>query len=106
MLAGTGIGYSACGLQPPPPVTGIAALYPITDLLDSFWTTKQHPVSYMDRVIEDSEVASFLDPNAPKASFCELNSARDIFYHYMVQEYVEIFADNVFKKLIILLGVS
>jgi acetyl esterase/lipase len=85
-LAGTGIGYEACGLEPPSssPVSGIAALYPITDLADPFWTTKQHPVSYMPRVIPDAEVAPFLDPTADKLAFTALDSKRAVFYHYMV----------------------
>ncbi|KAJ6594020.1 Alpha/Beta hydrolase protein [Mycena capillaripes] len=86
LLAGTGIGYAACGLEPPPPVSGIAALYPITDLADPFWTTKQHPVSYMPRVIPHEEVALFLDPSADKVAFSALDDKRGVFYHYMVQE--------------------
>jgi len=86
LLAGTGIGYAACGLEPPAPVSGIAALYPITDLSDPFWTTKQHPVSYMPRVVPDAEVAPFLDPAAAKVAFTTLDSKRAVFYHYMVQE--------------------
>ncbi|KAJ7924932.1 Alpha/Beta hydrolase protein [Mycena leptocephala] len=69
-LAGMGIGYAACGLEPPAPVSGIAVLYPISDLNDPFWTTKQHPVSYMPRVV----------------AFSTLDSKRAVFYHYMVQE--------------------
>ncbi|KAJ7497413.1 Alpha/Beta hydrolase protein [Mycena latifolia] len=86
LLAGTGIGYAACGLEPPSPVSGIAALYPITDLADPFWTTKQHPVSYMPRVVPDDEVAPFIDPTANKVAFSALDSKRAVFYHYMVQE--------------------
>ncbi|KAF7321661.1 Polyketide synthase [Mycena kentingensis (nom. inval.)] len=86
LLAGTGIGYAACGLAPPPKVSGIAALYPITDLADPFWTTKQHPVSYLPRVIPDEEVASFVDPTSQKLAFTAVESPRAIFYHYMVQE--------------------
>ncbi|KAJ7178412.1 Alpha/Beta hydrolase protein [Mycena crocata] len=86
LLAGTGIGYAACGLDLPAPVSGIAALYPITDLGDPFWTTKQHPVSYMCRVVSDAEVAPFIDPAADKVAFSALDSKRAVFYHYMVQE--------------------
>lgn len=85
-LAGTGIGYAACGLEPPSPVTGIAAFYPITDLEDPFWTTKQHPVSYFPRVIEAAELEPFINPNDAKAVSSALDSKRSIFYHYMVQE--------------------
>ncbi|KAF7361793.1 Polyketide synthase [Mycena venus] len=86
LLAGTGIGYAACGLEPPVPVSGIAALYPISDLGDPFWSTKQRPVSYMPSVIPDEEVAPFIDPAADKVAFSALDSKRSIFYHYMVQE--------------------
>ncbi|KAJ7076376.1 Alpha/Beta hydrolase protein [Mycena belliarum] len=86
LLAGTGIGYAACGLELPSPVSGIAALYPISDLSDPFWTTKQHPVSYMPRVVPDDEVAPFLDPAADKVAFSASDSKRAVFYHYMVQE--------------------
>jgi acetyl esterase/lipase len=86
LLSGTGIGFEACGLEIPRPVRGIAALYPITDLQDSFWKTKQHPVSYMDRVIETSELIDFLDPNAPKTSSSPGDGLRAMMYHYMIQE--------------------
>lgn len=85
-LAGTGIGYAACGLELPATVSGIAALYPITDLADPFWTEKQHPVSYMPRIIPHSEVESFVNPATEKLVFTSLDSKRAIFYHYMVQE--------------------
>jgi hypothetical protein len=87
-LAGMGIGYAACGLETPAPVSGIAVLYPISDLNDPFWTTKQHPVSYMPRVVPDEEVAAFIDPTADKVAFSTLDSKRAVFYHYMVQECV------------------
>ncbi|KAF8960476.1 Alpha/Beta hydrolase protein [Flammula alnicola] len=86
LLAGTGIGFEACGLDIPRPVRGIAAIYPITDLLDPFWKTKQHPVSYMDRVIDSSEVEPFINPTAPKTCSSPGDGARAMFYHYMVQE--------------------
>ncbi|KAJ6625516.1 SNF2 family N-terminal domain-containing protein [Mycena sp. CBHHK59/15] len=86
LLAGTGIGYAACGLDPPAPVSGIAALYPITDLTDPFWTTKQYPVSYMPRIVQDSEVQPFINPDDEKVAFSTLDSKRAVFYHYMVQE--------------------
>jgi hypothetical protein len=87
LLAGTGVGYAACGLEPPEAVSGIAALYPISDLADPFWTTKQHPkVSYMPRVILDEEVAPFIDPAADAVGSSAPESKRSIFYHYMVQE--------------------
>ncbi|KAJ7188114.1 Alpha/Beta hydrolase protein [Mycena filopes] len=85
-LLSTGIGYAACGLELPQPVSGIAALYatciytPISDLASPFWKTKQHPVSYMSQVIPHEQVAPFIDPAAEKD--CVLG----LFYHYMVQE--------------------
>ena len=91
LLAGTGIGYAACGLEPPSPIAGIAAIYPITGLEDSFWKTTQHPVSYMDRVISHEEVVPFIDPNDAKVAFSPLDSKRSIFYAYMIQEYVFLF---------------
>ncbi|KAJ7680446.1 Alpha/Beta hydrolase protein [Mycena polygramma] len=86
LLAGSGIGYAACSLEPPSPVSGIAALYPISDLADRFWTTKQYPVSYMGRTIALEEVEPFLDPKADKVAFSASDSPRAVFYHYMVQE--------------------
>lgn len=88
LLAGAGIGFKACGLPAPRPVQGIVAIYPITDLLDPFWKTKQRPVSYMDRVIDSAEVESFVDPTSPKTSSAAVDGKRSIFYHYMVQESV------------------
>lgn len=86
LLAGTGIGYRASGIEPPKGITGIAAIYPITDLLDPFWSTKHRPVVYLDRIIEDHEMATFIDPNSEKTSWSEATGKRSMFYHYMVQE--------------------
>lgn len=86
MLAGTGIGYKASGVEPPKGIKGVVALYPITDLLDPFWTTKQRPVEYMNRIVEHSEMAEFVDPNSKKTSWAEATGKRSLFYTYMVQE--------------------
>lgn len=86
LLAGTGIGYEASGVERPKGIKGVVALYPITDLLDPFWSTKQRPVAYMDRVIEDSEVATFVDPSSEKTSWAEATGRRSLFYPYMLQE--------------------
>ncbi|ORY35306.1 Alpha/Beta hydrolase protein [Naematelia encephala] len=88
LLAGTGIGFQACSLPVPASPTAIIGLYPISDLGDPFWHTKQHPVSYMNRIISVSELEThgFLDPTAPKTTESELTGPRSIFYHYMVQE--------------------
>jgi len=89
LLCGTGIGFDESGLPRPPAVQGIAALYPITDLQDPFWTTKQHPVSYMNRIISKDEVQPFLNPDdvGSRTAGSALDSPRAMFYHYMVQEY-------------------
>ncbi|EKM75485.1 hypothetical protein AGABI1DRAFT_116328 [Agaricus bisporus var. burnettii JB137-S8] len=86
LLAGTGIGYKASGVEPPQGISGIIAIYPISDLLDSFWTTKQRPTVYLDRIIEFSEMETFLNPNSEKTSWSEATGKRSMFYHYMVQE--------------------
>lgn len=89
LLVGTGIGFEACGLKKPPPVKGMAPIYPITDLQDRFWKEKQRPtVTYMDRLIEHEEVQEFLDENGEKISASRADGKRSMFYHYMVQEYV------------------
>jgi acetyl esterase/lipase len=88
LLAGTGIGYSACGLQPPSGIIAVAAIYPISDILDPFWTTKQHPVSYVGRVIGREEVEPFISPLDVKAAFSPVDDRRGQFYAYMLQECV------------------
>ncbi len=92
-MCGTGIGFKASGLDPPEKgrVKGIAALYPITDLLDPFWTTKQYPVSYFKRVIDKEELGAFLDHKGEKVASSALDSPRNVFYSYMIQECVVIF---------------
>ncbi|KAF8998727.1 Alpha/Beta hydrolase protein [Cyathus striatus] len=88
LLCGTGIGFKASGLEFPRPVKGIAALYPMTDMLDPFWRTKQRPVSYMDHIIPDEEMKSFIDPNGPKIceTPLEVTAPRNALYNYMIQE--------------------
>lgn len=88
LLAGYGLGFAACGLQSPPKPRGVLAIYPISDLLDPFWNTKQHPVSYMQGRIIDGprELGPFLDPTQPTAAYSALDSPRSSFYHYMIQE--------------------
>ncbi|KAK0189779.1 Alpha/Beta hydrolase protein [Armillaria mellea] len=78
LLCGTGIGFKASELDPPEKgrVKGIAALYPITDLLDPFWTTKQYPVSYFKRVIDKEELGAFLDHKGEKVASSALDSPR------------------------------
>jgi hypothetical protein len=88
LLTGMGIGFEACGIQKPAPPTSIAAIYPITDLNDPFWHTKQHPVSYMPRVIKEEELTEFLDPSKPISDATPLDHPRSMFYHYMIQECV------------------
>ncbi|KAM0750260.1 alpha/beta-hydrolase [Meredithblackwellia eburnea MCA 4105] len=86
LLAGTGVGFAACGLASPATPTAIAAIYPISDLNDPFWSTKQHPVSYYPRVIPEEEMKEYLDPTTAKRSWNKAEETRSNFYHYMVQE--------------------
>ncbi|TFL03886.1 Alpha/Beta hydrolase protein [Pterulicium gracile] len=95
LLVGLGIGQTSVssvlrdGVQVrrlDPPVKAILPIYPITDLDDPFWTTKQRPVSYMPSIIPEERVAPFLDSAAEKTAFSTLDSPRAVFYHYMVQE--------------------
>jgi acetyl esterase/lipase len=88
LLAGTGVGYEVSGLQIPKGIKGIAASYPVTDLEDPFWNTKQRPVSFHDKIIEDAEMKEFADPSAPAIAAPPFETARNFFYHYSVQEYV------------------
>jgi acetyl esterase/lipase len=84
LMAGTGIGYQASRQHPPRAVHAVMAMYPITDLLDPFWTTKhrQNP----GRIIKRSEMKTFLDPNSEKTSCSDPTSKRSMFYDYMIQE--------------------
>ncbi len=65
---------------------GIAAIYPITDLNDPFWTDKKEKAAYFERAIPQEEMAEYLDPKAPKVASSSLDSPRWLFYTYMVQE--------------------
>ncbi|KAF9264140.1 alpha/beta-hydrolase, partial [Marasmius fiardii PR-910] len=88
LLCGMGIGFDECGVPRPPKVQGIAALYPITDMLDPFWSTKQHPVSYMEKVIPREDVEPYINPNSKESRTAAsyLGERRNLLYHYMVQE--------------------
>lgn len=66
--------------------TGICAIYPISDLEDPFWTTKQKPVSYMTRVVDRKEVEPFVSPLDGKTASSVVDGPRSIFYTYMIQE--------------------
>jgi acetyl esterase/lipase len=70
------------------PIAATVPIYPITDITAPFWTTKQHPVSYMNGRIIDGpkELGAYLDPSAKEVAFSALDSPRNIFYHYMIQE--------------------
>ncbi|KAM0788924.1 hypothetical protein ACM66B_003002 [Microbotryomycetes sp. NB124-2] len=85
LIAGMGVGYEACNLQPPPRPLAICAIYPISDLLDSFWTNKQHKASYFPRRIEAKELEQYLDPSSTVVGFSEVTSPRSNFYHYMAR---------------------
>ena len=55
----------------------------------SFWHTKQRSLSYFPMLIEESEVAPYLDRSAP-AETCTIACAeRSLLYHYMIQEWVD-----------------
>ncbi|UOH81885.1 hypothetical protein LQV05_004566 [Cryptococcus neoformans] len=89
LLIGSGVGFEACGLTPPAKPLGVVPIYPITDIEDPFFTTKQHPVSYVKEIIPEWAVAAYLDPKAPQSSGCPLTSPRMKCYPYMVQEALE-----------------
>lgn len=87
LLAGSGLGFEACNVASPPRPTGIVALYPISDLLDPFWNTKQHPVSYFPRLIDGpKELGQNLSPASKVLTYSALDDPRSVFYHYMIQE--------------------
>ncbi|KAL0568657.1 hypothetical protein V5O48_013320 [Marasmius crinis-equi] len=88
LLCGMGIGFDESGIPRPPKVQGIAAIYPISDMQDPFWHTKQHPVSYMDKVVTREQVEPFINPDdkSSRISNSALTDRRGIFYSYMVQE--------------------
>lgn len=88
LLCASGIGFEASGIPKLPAVLGNAAIYPITDLEDPFWTTPQRPVSYFPRIILKDEVQPFIDPTdaGSRVAFAPLESQRSMFYHYMLQE--------------------
>jgi acetyl esterase/lipase len=86
-LTASGLGYKECGLKPPPKPFGCIAIYPISDLKDSFWNTKQHPVTYFPRVIDgEKELGENLDPKSNILTSSALDAPRSVFYHYMIQE--------------------
>ncbi|KAK0502205.1 hypothetical protein EDD18DRAFT_1346784 [Armillaria luteobubalina] len=84
LLCETGIGFKASGPEKGR-AKSIAALYPTTDLLDPFWM-KQYPVCYYKRVIDKEELRAFLDHKGEKVASPALDSPRNVFYSYMIQE--------------------
>ncbi|KAJ8076311.1 hypothetical protein PM082_000732 [Marasmius tenuissimus] len=90
LLCGFGIGFDESGIPRPPTtgIKGIAAIYPITDMQDPFWHTKQSPVSYMEKVVSRNEVEPFINPDdeGSRIANSALTDRRSIFYTYMVQE--------------------
>lgn len=87
LLAASGLGFKECGLKSPPKPFGCIPIYPISDLTNSFWNTKQHPVSYFPRIIDgEKELGKDLDPNSAVLTNSALDSSRSVFYHYMIQE--------------------
>ncbi|KAF5350312.1 hypothetical protein D9758_012793 [Tetrapyrgos nigripes] len=92
LLCGMGIGFDESGVERPPKIQGIAAIYPITDLQDEFWKVKKEPyVGYMGRIIKREEVEPFVNPDdaESRTAYSSLDSRRAMFYHYMVQEAIE-----------------
>lgn len=87
LLAASGLGFKECGLNLPPKPFGCIAIYPISDLLDPFWNTKQRPVTYFPRIIDgEKELGQALDPKSEVVTFSALDAPRSVFYHYMIQE--------------------
>lgn len=89
LLAGSELGYKECDIASNPgKIVGVVPIYPITDITKPFWTTKQHPVSYMNGRIIDGpkDLGNYLDPNGEKVASSALDSPRNVFYHYMIQE--------------------
>ncbi|BEJ15519.1 hypothetical protein CspHIS471_0501240 [Cutaneotrichosporon sp. HIS471] len=89
LMLASGIGFKESGIEPPAYPSACVAIYPITDITDKFWTTPQHPVSYLDYEIDRIPLYPYLDPSAPKASYSLPTDARSQMYHYMVQEGIE-----------------
>ena len=84
LLCGLGIGFDESGLPRPPTsgIKGIAAIYPITDMQDAFWHTKQHPVSYMDKVVTREDVEPFINPDNAESRIGVDRSKGDFLYVY------------------------
>jgi acetyl esterase/lipase len=89
LIASSQLGFKACNIAPlSGKIAGTVAIYPITDMTAPFWNEKQHPVSYMQGRIIDGpkELGSYLDPTSKVTTFSPLDSPRNTFYHYMIQE--------------------
>lgn len=89
LIGASQLGFKECNIAPlSGKISGTIPIYPITDLTSPFWNTKQHPVSYMNgRIINGpKELGSYLDPKEPAVAFSSLDSPRNVFYHYMIQE--------------------
>ncbi|CAK9781813.1 alpha/beta-hydrolase [Cutaneotrichosporon oleaginosum] len=89
LLLASGIGFKECGMEPPAHPAACAAIYPITDITDRFWTTPQRPVSYLGTEVDREPLLPYLDPEAPKTSYSLPTDARSQMYHYMLQEGIE-----------------
>ncbi|KAK0546139.1 hypothetical protein OC846_005068 [Tilletia horrida] len=86
LLAGTGIAVE--NLHVRERIKAIAAIYPMSTLNDSFWTTKQRPLSYAEngRIYEAREQAGALDEEGPIVTSVTLDSPRGAFFMYITQE--------------------
>ncbi|PWN27229.1 alpha/beta-hydrolase, partial [Jaminaea rosea] len=93
LLVANSIGFKECGVPDlPAKVKGCIAIYPITDISDSFWTTPQRPVSYMNGRILDGRKDlgdHILNSSSPPTTSSAPDSRRSQFYHYMIQEALE-----------------
>jgi acetyl esterase/lipase len=94
MLVSSGLGFSKMSIPPLPgggreKVRGTMPIYPISDITQPFWRTRQRPLSYLGgRVIDGPRELGegTLDPKAAELAFTPPGGKRNDFYYYMVQE--------------------
>lgn len=81
-------GYLAllAGLYVTPKPCAIAAIYPITDPLGTFFTTKQTRLPFGKQTVARDAVAQFLNVDAPVQVDSRADEARNDMYFYMLQE--------------------
>jgi hypothetical protein len=93
MLVSSSLGFEKMGIPPIPggmeKVRGTIPIYPISDITQPFWRTKQRPLSYLGgRVIDGPRELGegTLDPESAELASTPPGGKRNDFYHYMVQE--------------------